>query len=126
MIPAYPSRRRVCVHLSTQAHEVRRAPQHAAMRLESASWPQGALPNCSSDLRRRRIHTGAPWRDLPEEHGTWITVYQRFRRCSEAGIWEAVATTLCPGDGRQKSYSFMSFYFCVLSREYPQALSSSI
>jgi transposase len=35
-----------------------------------------------------------PWRDLPEKHGKWMTVYHRFRRWSEAGIWEAVATTL--------------------------------
>ena len=41
-----------------------------------------------------RIRTGAPWRDLPDKYGKWITVYQRFRRWSQAGIWETVATTL--------------------------------
>jgi transposase len=41
-----------------------------------------------------RIRTGAPWRDLPEKYGKWMTVYQRFRRWSEAGVWEAVATIL--------------------------------
>jgi transposase len=41
-----------------------------------------------------RIRTGAPWRDLPAKCGKWMTVYQRFRRWSEAGIWEAVATIL--------------------------------
>lgn len=41
-----------------------------------------------------RIRTGAPWRDVPEKYGKWITVYQRFRRWSAAGIWEVVATTL--------------------------------
>jgi len=41
-----------------------------------------------------RIRTGAPWRDVPEKYGKWMTVYQRFRRWSEAGVWEAVATTL--------------------------------
>jgi transposase len=41
-----------------------------------------------------RIRTGVPWRDVPEKYGKWITVYQRFRRWSKAGIWEAVATTL--------------------------------
>ena len=49
---------------------------------------------CHGSRPRRtvwRIRTGAPWRDLPEKYGKWITVYQRFRRWSEAGIWEAVA-----------------------------------
>lgn len=41
-----------------------------------------------------RIRTGAPWRDVPEKYGKWMTVYQRFRRWSRAGIWEKVATTL--------------------------------
>ena len=41
-----------------------------------------------------RIRTGAPWRDVPEKYGKWMTVYQRFRRWSAAGVWEAVATTL--------------------------------
>jgi len=41
-----------------------------------------------------RIRTGAPWRDVPEKYGKWMTVYQRFRRWSEAGIWEVVAMTL--------------------------------
>ena len=41
-----------------------------------------------------RIRTGVPWRDVPEEYGKWMTVYQRFRRWSEAGVWEAVAATL--------------------------------
>jgi transposase len=41
-----------------------------------------------------RLRTGAPWRDVPEKYGKWMTVYQRFRRWSEAGIWEAAASTL--------------------------------
>lgn len=41
-----------------------------------------------------RIRTGAPWRDVPEKYGKWMTVYQRFRRWSEVGIWEAAATAL--------------------------------
>ena len=32
--------------------------------------------------------TGAPWRDLPEEYGPWETVYTRFRRWREAGVWD--------------------------------------
>jgi len=41
-----------------------------------------------------RIRTGTPWRDVPEKYGKWMTVYQRFRRWSEAGVWEVVASTL--------------------------------
>lgn len=41
-----------------------------------------------------RIRTGAPWRDVPEKYGKWMTVYQRFRRWSAAGVWEVVAMTL--------------------------------
>jgi transposase len=33
----------------------------------------------------------ATWRDLPEKYGKWMTINQRFRRWSEAGIWVAVA-----------------------------------
>ena len=30
--------------------------------------------------------TGAPWRDLPECYGKWVTVYQRFDRWSGNGV----------------------------------------
>ena len=40
------------------------------------------------------LRTGAPWRDLPERYGPWQTVYSRFRRWREAGIWEHILTTL--------------------------------
>jgi transposase len=36
------------------------------------------------------LRTGAPWRDLPERYGNWTTVYSRFRRWREAGIWDRV------------------------------------
>lgn len=38
--------------------------------------------------------TGAPWRDLPEEFGTWNSVYQQFRRWSLSGLWELLLDTL--------------------------------
>jgi transposase len=34
------------------------------------------------------LRTGCPWRDLPEEFGRWHTIYMRFRRWEEAGVWE--------------------------------------
>ena len=35
-----------------------------------------------------RERTGAPWRDLPERYGPWSTVYSRFRRWRDAGVWD--------------------------------------
>ena len=41
-----------------------------------------------------RLATGAPWRDLPERFGSWRTVYSRFRRWQQAGVWERVLAAL--------------------------------
>lgn len=41
-----------------------------------------------------RLATGVPWRDLPERYGPWQTVYARFRRWQQAGVWERALTTL--------------------------------
>src|SRR5690349_15939027 len=40
------------------------------------------------------VHTGVPWRDLPERYGPWQTVYARFRRWSREGLWERILQTL--------------------------------
>lgn len=34
--------------------------------------------------------TGAPWRDLPERFGKFNSVWRRFDRWSEKGVWERV------------------------------------
>lgn len=34
--------------------------------------------------------TGVPWRDLPEYYGSWSSVYSRFRRWQEPGIWDQI------------------------------------
>ena len=39
-------------------------------------------------------HTGAPWRDLPRRYGSWRTVYSRFRRWQQAGIFDRVLAAL--------------------------------
>src|SRR5215218_8098347 len=41
-----------------------------------------------------RLATGAPWRDLPERFGSWRTVYSRFRRWQQAGVWERTLAAL--------------------------------
>lgn len=40
------------------------------------------------------LKTGAPWRELPSCYGKWSTVYQRFRRWRDKGIWEEVLEIL--------------------------------
>ena len=40
------------------------------------------------------LRTGAPWRALPDRYGSWQTVYSRFRRWRETGVWEQVLTEL--------------------------------
>jgi transposase len=46
-----------------------------------------------------RLKTGVPWRDLPERYGPWQTVYSRFRRWRQAGVWDRVlAAVQAEGD----------------------------
>ncbi len=41
-----------------------------------------------------RLRTGAPWRDLPEEFGPWMTVYKHFDRWNSDGTLDKVKRTL--------------------------------
>ena len=41
-----------------------------------------------------RLATGVPWRDLPARFGSWRTVYSRFRRWQQAGVWERALARL--------------------------------
>src|SRR5204862_5132133 len=41
-----------------------------------------------------RLHTGAPWRDIPESFGPWQTIYGRFRRWRRDGTWTRILTHL--------------------------------
>ena len=40
------------------------------------------------------LKTGVPWRDLPERFGNWNSVWRRFDRWSENGIWEKIVKAL--------------------------------
>jgi len=38
--------------------------------------------------------TGSPWRDLPGVFGKWNSVFVRFNRWSEGGVWQRILTAL--------------------------------
>jgi len=44
------------------------------------------------------ITTGIPWRDLPERFGPWKSVYTRFMRWTEQGVWEKILEALIEQD----------------------------
>jgi transposase len=41
-----------------------------------------------------RLNTGAPWRDLPERHGKWKTVYDRFTKLRRSGLLDRILQAL--------------------------------
>jgi len=41
-----------------------------------------------------KLHTGRPWRDLPERFGPWQTCYGRLRRWQRDGTWPRVWAVL--------------------------------
>ena len=40
------------------------------------------------------LHTGAPWRDLPERYGPWQTVWRQFNAWRRDGTWVRLVTSL--------------------------------
>ena len=40
------------------------------------------------------LRSRTSWRDLPERYGPWQTVYKRFAKWSDAGIFERIFTDL--------------------------------
>ena len=69
-----------------------------------------------------RIRTGAPWRDLPERYGKWQTVYSRFRRWQQAGIWDRVLAALqAAADARGELDWSLHFLDGTVIRAHPHA-----
>nr|WP_244617257.1 transposase [Pleomorphomonas diazotrophica] len=40
------------------------------------------------------LRVGCPWRDMHERYDKWNSVYVRFRRWAEQGVWGALLDTL--------------------------------
>ena len=41
-----------------------------------------------------KLGSGAAWRDIPERYGPWQTVYDRFRRWSDSGLFAKILRKL--------------------------------
>lgn len=41
-----------------------------------------------------RLHTGAPWPDIPERYGKWQTIYDRYTWWRRDGTWERILKAL--------------------------------
>ena len=37
--------------------------------------------------------SGGAWRELPDKFGKWNSIYRRFRRCCEAGVFDDLLQT---------------------------------
>ena len=47
--------------------------------------------------------TGSQWRHLPDEYGRWNSVFRRYRRWVETGVFDALLETLAEMAGRERS-----------------------
>jgi transposase len=61
--------------------------------------PQGRGPERKDDQKVFNgifyiLRTGAPWRDLPERNGPQTTVYNRYNRWGERGVWQGIFEAL--------------------------------
>ncbi len=69
--------------------------------LTDAEWAriQPHLPPQKAGARRKddrlvinailwKLATGVPWRDLPARYGPWQSIYTRFRRWTQGGVWD--------------------------------------
>ena len=45
--------------------------------------------------------SGAAWRDLPERYGSWSTVYSKFRKWSDEGVFQKIFDALHLGADMQ-------------------------
>ena len=43
-----------------------------------------------------RLHTGAPWPDIPERYGNWKTIYDRYTTWRRNGTFERAVPRLPP------------------------------
>jgi transposase len=57
------------------------------------------------------LSSGAAWRDLPERYGPWKTVYGRFRRWTQSGLFEKILQAL---EARARQTDRIDFEFSAV------------
>ena len=57
------------------------------------------------------LSSGAPWRDLPERYGPWKTVYGRFRRWTQSGLFQKMLEAL---EARARKTGRIDFEFSAV------------
>ena len=66
--------------------------------LPTEGSPRGGRPPGDTRNFLNAVHwilrSGAPWRALPCNFGSWKTVYSRFRRWQQRGFWNAILAVL--------------------------------
>ena len=61
---------------------------------ERGRWARLAGDNRRFDGMLHVLRIGRPWRDMHERYGKRNSVYVRFRRWAEQGVWDALLQTL--------------------------------
>jgi transposase len=69
------------------------------------------------------LATGAPWRDLPDEFGSWQTVYKRFRRWCKSGLWQRVWNKLV---NHLRRNNVISYYLWMVDGSIVRAHHASV
>ena len=69
------------------------------------------------------LRTGIPWRDLAARYGPWNSVYTRWRRCCQAGLWTKLLAVL-PATPKASCVFWMPVMSkCIKRRATPPAAS---
>lgn len=68
------------------------------------------------------LRTGAPWRDIPERYGKWITIYSRFQRWRKSGTWDKLFAQLLTALEHESNMDWeVHFIDSTIVRAHPQA-----
>jgi transposase len=82
----------------TRGHELTDGQWERLKPLLAAEKPRTGRPNQEHRMMLNgmlwRAKTGRSWRDLPERYGKWKTVYSRWLRWRDGGVWQRVGEAL--------------------------------